>query len=360
MANQGATHNRAGAGRPGALVSRRSTLRRGGGVSVRIGRGTSRVRLAEIQRSRLLAAAVDVIDELGYSDVSVGSITKRSRVSRRTFYELFASREACMLALLGDATAALEQELREAGLESLPWREQVRMGLWPILCYLDREPALARVLVVESLQAGPAALEVRDRVLTRLAAAVDAGREESRAADDCNAMTAEGIVGAAFAILYSRLQRRDHEPLASLLGELTGMVVLPYLGAAAARRERTRPTPALPPNLRAASQDRTRSGVDPLRSVPMRVTYRTTLVLDGVAEKPGASNRQIGEHAGIHDQGQVSKLLARLERLGILENTGCGRAKGEPNAWQLTSLGQRVAHSIQARTHGQDGQRSDA
>ena len=59
-----------------------------------------------------------------------------------------------------------------------------------------------------------------------------------------------------------------------------------------------------------------RAGEDPLRDVPMRMTYRTALVLEQVAGYPGASNRVIGEGAGIPDQGQVSKLLARLEGLG--------------------------------------------
>ena len=78
----------------------------------------------------------------------------------------------------------------------------------------------------------------------------------------------------------------------------------------------------------------------------MRLTYRTLRVLAGVAELPGASNREIAEQAGIQDPGQVSKLLARLERLGMLSNTGGGHVRGEPNAWVLSTRGERVAQSI--------------
>ena len=78
----------------------------------------------------------------------------------------------------------------------------------------------------------------------------------------------------------------------------------------------------------------------------MRLTYRTARVLEGVAERPGASNREVAERAGIHDPGQVSKLLARLERLGLLANTGEGHAKGEPNAWSLTPKGTRVVQRL--------------
>jgi hypothetical protein len=85
---------------------------------------------------------------------------------------------------------------------------------------------------------------------------------------------------------------------------------------------------------------------DPLAGVPMRMTYRTARVLEGVAEHPGASNRQLSDYAGIADQGQVSKLLTRLERLELLTNSSAGHAKGEPNAWQLTAKGQRVVRGI--------------
>ncbi len=120
--------------------------------------GTPRVQVEEIQRSRLLAAAAAVIDELGYEQTSVALITARARVSRRTFYELFGNREACLVALLEEVVGRLEQELGAAGLEGLEWRERVRGGLWTILSFLDAEPVLARVCVVQALHGGASAV----------------------------------------------------------------------------------------------------------------------------------------------------------------------------------------------------------
>jgi hypothetical protein len=83
----------------------------------------------------------------------------------------------------------------------------------------------------------------------------------------------------------------------------------------------------------------------------LRVTYRTARVLEGVGRQPGASNCQAGEYAGIPDPGQISKLLARLQRLGLLESHGAGgRAKGVPNSWALTATGLQVAHSLNGHT----------
>ena len=287
----------------------------------------------------------------------MGDITSRARVSRRTFYEQFADREACLAAALEDALDAVRGELAAAGLEGLVWRERVRTGLWTILVFFDREPVLGRVCVVQALRGGPRVLERREGILAQLAAVVDEGRLESARAARCSALTAEGVVGAAFAIVYARLLKGERRPLAGLLGELMGMIVLPYLGPAAARREQGRAVPVVPVCVPRVQGSGVRAGgvVDPLGGVSMRLTYRTARVLEGIAEHPGASNRQAGEAAGIQDPGQVSKLLARLERLGLLANrTGGGRVLGEPNAWRLTAKGLVVARNI--RMHAPAGE----
>jgi AcrR family transcriptional regulator/DNA-binding MarR family transcriptional regulator len=318
--------------------------------TARPARGSSRARVqvSEMQRSRLLSAAVVTVEELGWSGATVAHITSRARVSRRTFYDLFDNRDDCLLAVLDDVVGEVERELAAAGLEGLSWRERVRGGLWTILCFFDREPALARVCMAQALHGGPRVLERREEILARLAGVLDEGRGEGNARG-CPPLTAEGLVGATFSIVYARLVR-EHEPLTSLLGELMGMIVLPYQGPAVARREQDRALPAVPASARGAL-DRGSAGIveaDPLADVPMRLTYRTALVLETIAERPGVSNRVVAELSDVSDQGQISKLLARLERLGLAENTGDGHAKGEPNSWSLTAVGREVAQRLGA------------
>ncbi len=315
----------------------------------------SRAQVADIQRSRLLAAAVRAVDELGWANTTVADVVARSRVSRRTFYELFANREECLSAALEDILATIAGELAGAGLEGVEWRERVRRGLWVILAFFDREPLLARMCVVQALSGGPEILERREEVLARLAGVVDGGRDAGKRGEECTPLTAEGLVGAACGIAHARLLKGQRQPLTELLGELMGMIVLPYLGPAAARRERALPVPAtVTPRTAQRPVWPARTIRDPLESVPMRLTYRTSRVLGGVAEltSRGAdpSNREVGDYAGIQDAGQVSKLLRRLERLGLLANGGMGHAKGEPNAWRLTPQGELVARSIRAHS----------
>jgi DNA-binding MarR family transcriptional regulator len=62
-------------------------------------------------------------------------------------------------------------------------------------------------------------------------------------------------------------------------------------------------------------------------------------------------NRELGEHAGITDEGQISKLLARLEGHGLLQNTG-GHTHGLPNAWQLTPRGEEILRASTPNNRG--------
>jgi AcrR family transcriptional regulator len=311
-----------------------------------------------MQRARLLNAAVVSIDELGYTGATVAHIAARARVSRKTFYDLFAGREDCLLAILQDTANRIAADCATAVPGEPSWRERVRAGLWEILSVFDREPAIARVCVVQSARGSQRVLEYREEILAQLASVIDEGRHESARAGSIPPLTAEGLVGAVVAIVYKRLLKGANDrPLTALLGELMSMIVLPYSGPAKARKEHDRPAPAvvLAPSRAARGVATSASVEDPLKNVPMRITYRTARVLQAAAAHPGASNRLIGEQADTYDQGQVSKLLGRLQRLGLIVNAGGGQAKGEPNAWSLTALGQSVTQQLALDIDRQNG-----
>jgi AcrR family transcriptional regulator len=300
----------------------------------------ARTRVSEIQRQRLLAAMAEVAAEHGAGSVTVAHIVAASGVSRRTFYELFSDREECTLAALDQAiaraTAAVLPAYEEAGPR---WRERIRAGLSALLRFFDEEPTVARLCVVESLGAGPRALQRRAHVVRLLIQVIDEGRAEARGAKSAPPLTAEGVVGAVLAVLHARLIEARPEPLYPHVPQLIGTIVHPYLGAAAAEKELNKPAPQIQTNTR----PRTR---DPLDGLAMRLTYRTVRVLTAIADAPRASNRGVAAAADISDQGQISKLLARLQSLGLVRNLGEGQPKGGPNAWALTARGEEVERSI--------------
>jgi AcrR family transcriptional regulator len=327
-------------------------------VATAAGEGVlGRERVAEFQRARIVAAMVELVRERGVSAITVAHIVGRSGVSRRTFYEMFRDRDGCLL-------AAFEHAVARAATIVLPaydgaggvWQERVRAGLAALLRFLDEEPALAHLCVVDALGAERPVRESRARVVGALVDAVHQGGARQRNAKRRRParIVAEGAVGAVLAVIHARLSGPSPRPLSGLLGELMGMIVLPYLGPAAAARELERPVPR--------TRRHPAPPADPLRELDMRLTYRTMRVLLAISELGGrgstdgraaggraSTNREVADASGIADQGQMSKLLWRLEHLGLIANAVQRPGKGEPNAWALTPKGRGVERAIRVQ-----------
>jgi AcrR family transcriptional regulator len=308
--------------------------------------GLPRGQVTQIQRSRMLAAAVEAVEDVGYARMTVAQVISRARVSRKTFYDVFTDREDCFLAAFEQALGQARLIAQEAYESESNWRDGIRAALARLLMFMDAEPGLAKLCIVEALGAGERVLDRRARVLDELAQVIDRGRAATNATREPPQVTAEGVVGAIFAVLHTRVLESGGEPLTDLLGSLMSMIVLPYLGARAAGRELSRPPLEIPTDGRSRALTRHR---DPLEGLNMRLTYRTVRVLMVIAEHPGASNREIAEGSGIVDQGQISKLLNRLARLKLVENRGEGQEKGAANAWHLTARGAQVERATRPR-----------
>lgn len=302
--------------------------------------GLERERVTDIQRARMLAAMAEVACERGAANVTVAHVVERAGVSRRTFYELFDDREACFLATFDEAAARASGRVCDAYDPKAKWSERIRAGLLAFVAFLDEEPFMGRVLIVESLAAGPHALRRRRQALAPAIAAVEEGRKQANRGVEPPPLTAEGIVGAVLAVLHARLSQPQAQPMVELASSLMGMIALPYLGSAAASREVARPLPK-------ASPIKPKPSTSELSQLHIRLTYRTVRVLTALAANPGSSNRQAADASGISDQGQMSKLLSRLQQLGLIENTSAGSAaRGEPNSWTLTSKGWQVQGAL--------------
>ena len=275
--------------------------------------------------------------------MTVADVIARSGVSSAAFHDTFADREACVLAAFDLGVRRARKRMFAAYDAEPRWLDAIKAALAAFLRFLEDEPALGHLLVVNSMSGGEQVLRRRAQVLGALAAVVDRGRLEGPAGkQQPPAVIAEGVVGAVLAVIQNRLLADERGAVMELFGSLVSIIVLPYLGAGVARRELRRPAPRI----------RTAAGTEPKgagRSVEhvggMRLTYRTARVLSAIADYPGASNREVADRAGIVDQGQISKLLRRLEARELIEKIGEGRTRGAPNSWRLTERGELVLKS---------------
>jgi AcrR family transcriptional regulator/DNA-binding MarR family transcriptional regulator len=332
------------------------------------------VQVSEVQRARILTAMARVVAEHGVGSATVARVVSCAGVSRRTFYDQFTGCEDCFLAVFEDTIERASRVARGAvaAAGSSAWREQVRAGLAALLVFCEEESALGSLLIVDALGAGPRVLERRARVVEGLAVIVDRGCSQARggrstgvaSSSSSPSLTAEGVVGAVLSVIHARMLRHESQghrngvrsssrsrqtasgsSMLDLLNPLMGTIVLPYLGQAAAQKELAHSVPRAIREQKTVGAPR-HTNSNPLDGLNMRLTYRTLQVLATIASTPGVSNRQVADGAGIHDQGQISKLLTRLERLDLIHNTGAGQAQGEPNAWTLTPKGTAIQQAL--------------
>ena len=158
--------------------------------------------VAQIQRERLMRAVCDVAAEVGYANTTTRMLVGRAGVSRRTYYELFADKEACFLAAYDEAIACVLGLLRDAYDESDPPELRIRSALRALLAFCADEPAIARACVVEVLAAGPAARARRAHTMTQLAALVEQPLRELRGGDRLAKLSARALVGAVHELIY--------------------------------------------------------------------------------------------------------------------------------------------------------------
>ncbi len=163
--------------------------------------------MEEVQRTRILEAMAEMTVEWGAGAVTVSHVVARAGVSRRTFYELFGDREACLLAAFDLGVERARARIEPAYAAQPRWRDGIRVGLAAFLSFLEDEPALGRLCVVHSLGGGAEVLSRRAEMLGRLAKVVDRGRTEGAAGSvQPSEVIAEGIVGAVLSVIYTRLQ----------------------------------------------------------------------------------------------------------------------------------------------------------
>src|SRR6202047_5390877 len=106
-------------------------------VRARPSHPSGRSHVTEIQRARVLTAAVETVAELGYARMSVAQVIARARVSRKTFYDVFAGREDCFLAAFDQALEQAGELVREAYAGEDSWRDGIRAGLASLLAMMD-------------------------------------------------------------------------------------------------------------------------------------------------------------------------------------------------------------------------------
>ena len=162
-------------------------------------------------RARLIAGMLLALCEKSFAAVSVADVVRLARVSKRTFYEHFETREACYLATYEAVSGALLERIEQAAVLDLPVSARLTAAAQAYLSALAEVPPLARTFFLEIQLAGADALAARRAVHQRFA---DVLRElvskGKLAGADVRALSpdmAVAIVGAINELIMVRIEQ---------------------------------------------------------------------------------------------------------------------------------------------------------
>lgn len=172
---------------------------------------------------RLLEGMARAVAAKGYADTTIADIVREAAVSRRSFYEHFATKADCLIALYEAASAQALAVLSAAVDPAQPWQAQVEDAVTAYLDVLSQDPILLRTLFVEVLGLGLPGLAVRRRVNREIAGFIQlatAGAGGTQLAQDM-AMT---VVGGINELILQAIEEDRGDDLRTLVEPATRLI----------------------------------------------------------------------------------------------------------------------------------------
>lgn len=169
------------------------------------------------QRSRIMQATVEVVGELGFAETNVRLLIDRAGVSRKTFYQLYATKDDCLYAVYDDAAQALRGTVRAAHERGVTPQERLDAICDILLRWVDDEPQLARVCLLEVPTSGLAGQRRLTATLSWLSSVVADWLGDLDVPD----VLPELLVGGVHQMIVHRLVNVGGDEMTALAGDLS-------------------------------------------------------------------------------------------------------------------------------------------
>jgi AcrR family transcriptional regulator len=294
------------------------------------------------QRDRLVAAMGELVAELGDTAIGIHHVCRRAGISRRTFYELYVDRDACLLDTLGVAQGRLVGCVTEAvGAVGPEWEDRAVAATRALVGALCGDRILGYLCVVAPLAAGHEALDQRRATMDTIGGLLGEAPSVEPAADV--------VLAAALGGVWELLRRHLSEEASQdddLQAAATYGLLAPFIGR---RRAVIRASAVGHPSTFVTRWTPSDAGVN--QQLGLLVTELTRQTLEYLDGHPDATNVAVARGVDVRHESQMSRHLARLHQAGVVQ---C-RKHGRTNAWQLTPQGQEALQTFNnARTPAGD------
>jgi AcrR family transcriptional regulator len=105
---------------------------------------------------------LECVAEQGFGPTTVGDVVTAARASRNSFYEQFADKTDCFLAVCDWTAGELLRDMQLFAAEG-DWLAALRNGLGAYLRFWSKRPNFSVAYLIELPTAGPRAIEQRER-----------------------------------------------------------------------------------------------------------------------------------------------------------------------------------------------------
>jgi len=202
--------------------------------------GLSPDQVAALQRARIVHATAQVMAEKGFEGSSAADIIRVAGISRHVLYGLFANRLEAFMTAQQHAARVLLDACEQAYAAAADWPERVWRASSVLLALVDADPALARLVLVESYAAGPGALAGVVSLQAQMEGFLHEGLLARPAASRPPALFAQASLGAVFELIQRDVLRGRLALLRSRLPLVSYLLLAPFIGSrvAAAALER--------------------------------------------------------------------------------------------------------------------------
>lgn len=190
-------------------------------------------------RTRLMNAMGETLVTKPYAEITIADVVAQARVSKRTFYEQFNSKDACLLALCERLAERTLTVMSEGYVQQADWVAQLHWVIEAYLGHIQVQPALIRTLCIELMSLGPAGLSVRRGILDRfvhfLLQQVETSRQREPGQTPMTPVLAVAVVGGVNELILYAIEQGRADRLRELAPDVIAFIKSVLDGLAPAR-----------------------------------------------------------------------------------------------------------------------------
>lgn len=179
------------------------------------------------KRARALGALVHLTLDERYSELSDPQIAQFAGISTEAFHKLFATKEACFLAVLDEFVAEAMESVKRAIASASSWPEAVHLAVGALIEYFAAHEALSRMAFIDIFDVGPGMIGRMTRSIEDFTKLLDDLGPEARRGP---LVAREAVTGAIWGIVSSYTANDRVRQLPRLVDQLTFIVLAPYIG----------------------------------------------------------------------------------------------------------------------------------